>query len=172
MDPWLRISQSALLDLFFSSDPSISSTDNIWSYCCFRRNLRIIFYEIGVWSTPLRDNKLLLIYSVLHTFSHFFLALYIKYYFKQNTSKLIVYLRNFSGSNVLFLFFILGTFFGGIHNVWMIPLSVRIQPWSVAAAEFMSSSRLELMYISLMKISGQSSLISMVFSSLCCCHSS
>ena len=37
---------------------------------------------------------------------------------------------------------------------------------------FESALRLELMYISLLKVSGQASLISMVFSCLCSCHSS
>ena len=39
---------------------------------------------------------------------------------------------------------------------------------------FVSGFRLELMYVSLMEreVSGQASLISMVFSCLCCCHSS
>ena len=35
---------------------------------------------------------------------------------------------------------------------------------------FVSGFKLELMYISLSKVSGQAALISMVFSCLCCCH--
>ena len=31
-------------------------------------------FEQGVWSTFLNTNKILLIYVVLHTFSHFFLG--------------------------------------------------------------------------------------------------
>ena len=58
----------------------------------------------------------------LYCFALFYpLLCCIRCYFLKNTGKLIVYLRNLSDNNFLFLFFIFGDIFLGAHNFWTLP---------------------------------------------------
>ena len=88
----------------------------IWGQC----------FQIGIWSAFLNTSKLLLMYVVLQTFIHFYLA---ACSFEQNKREVIVYLRNLSDSILLFFLFIFGDIFLGAHNLWTLPLSVWIRPY-------------------------------------------
>ena len=92
-----------------------------------------IWGQLGVWSTFLNTNKILLTFIdkffVFYHFRHFLFSC-IRCSFGQNTRNFIVYLRNLSDiNNFLVLFVIFRDIFLGAYSVWTLSFSVWIRPW-------------------------------------------
>ena len=95
----------------------------LWSSVSHLEEVCGQYFQLGVWSTFLNTSKILLIYIVLHVFSHFFNCT--RCSFEHNARKRIIFFRNLSdNNNFLFLFFIFGDIFLGADNVSMLPFLV------------------------------------------------